>query len=74
MKGSSRTDFNYCYEIELGTMTTQLKIKGIADGCYRYNADGLIIANDFSGLKILLTEVSSGYDCDESSKVSFDYY
>jgi hypothetical protein len=55
-------------------MTAQLKNKGMTDGRYKYNADGLICANDFSGLEILLTEVSSGYGSGDGSKVSFDHY
>jgi hypothetical protein len=61
-------------EIELEAMTAQLKNKGMTDGRYKYNADGLICANDFSGLEILLTEVSSGYGSGDGSKVSFDHY
>lgn len=55
-------------------MTTQLKNKGMTDGRYKYNVDGLIYANDSSGLEILLTEVSSGYGSGNGSKVSFDHY
>ncbi|KAG0745759.1 hypothetical protein G6F57_001287 [Rhizopus arrhizus] len=61
-------------EIELEAMTVQLKNKGMTDGRYKYNADGLICANDFSSLEILLTEVSSGYGSGDSSKASFDHY
>ncbi|KAI9005466.1 hypothetical protein CLU79DRAFT_713129 [Phycomyces nitens] len=46
----------------------------MTDGRYKYYADGLICANDFSSLEILLTEVSSGYGGGNSSKVSFDHY
>ncbi|KAI9340614.1 hypothetical protein BD770DRAFT_422260 [Pilaira anomala] len=46
----------------------------MTDGRYKYKADGLVCANDFSSLEILLTEVSSGYGSSDSSKVSFDHY
>lgn len=61
-------------EIDLEAMTVQLKDKGMTDGRYKYKADGLICANDFSSLEILLTEVSSGFGCTDISKVSFDHY
>ncbi|KAI8646534.1 hypothetical protein BD408DRAFT_336494 [Parasitella parasitica] len=46
----------------------------MTDGRYKYKADGMICANDFSSLEILLGEVSSGYGNSDSSKVSFDHY
>jgi hypothetical protein len=41
-------------------MTAQLKQKGIDDRRFKYNADGIIKANDFSAPEILLTGVSFG--------------
>ncbi|KAG2196235.1 hypothetical protein INT47_007662 [Mucor saturninus] len=61
-------------EIELNSMTTQLKQKGVNDGRYKYNADGTLIASNFSAIEILLTEVSSGYGLKEVAKISFDHY
>ncbi|CAO3650123.1 unnamed protein product [Mucor hiemalis] len=61
-------------EIELNSMTTQLKQKGMNDGRYKYNADGTLVANDLSAIEILLTEVSSGYGFNENGKVSFDHH
>ena len=61
-------------EIELNSMTTQLKQKGMNDGRYKYNADGTLIVNNFSAIEILLTEVSSGYGSNETGKISFDHY
>ncbi|KAG0928310.1 hypothetical protein G6F57_013565 [Rhizopus arrhizus] len=61
-------------EIELNSMTTQLKQKGMNDGRYKYNTDGTLIVNNFSAIEILLTEVSSGYGSNEAGKISFDHY
>ncbi|KAG1103979.1 hypothetical protein G6F42_017151 [Rhizopus arrhizus] len=61
-------------EIELNSMTTQLKQKGMNDGRYKYNADGTLMVNNFSAIGILLTEVSSGYGSNEAGKISFDHY
>ncbi|KAI7855701.1 hypothetical protein BDC45DRAFT_438937, partial [Circinella umbellata] len=47
---------------------------GLKDGRYRYNADGILRANSFSNLEVMLTEVSCGYGKAENSKVSFDHY
>ncbi|KAI7874548.1 hypothetical protein K492DRAFT_137713 [Lichtheimia hyalospora FSU 10163] len=48
--------------------------QGLTDGRYRYCADGIMSADDFSGLEFLLTEVSSGYKNGDTSKISFDHY
>ncbi|CAO3695775.1 unnamed protein product [Rhizopus stolonifer] len=61
-------------EIELDAMTIQIKQKGIMDRRYKYNADGKLIANDFSATEILLTEVSSSYGSNDTGKISFDHY
>ncbi|ORX48590.1 hypothetical protein DM01DRAFT_252525 [Hesseltinella vesiculosa] len=55
-------------------MTNQLKIQGLNDGRFKYNADGTILAHDHFRMEILLTEVSSGFDNADGSKVSFDHY
>ncbi|KAI9486425.1 MAG: hypothetical protein EXX96DRAFT_626596 [Benjaminiella poitrasii] len=60
--------------VELKAMTTQLRNKGLIDGRYKYQSDGLICVDDLSGLETLLTEISSGYDSSDDSKVSFDHY
>ena len=39
-------------EIELEAMIVQLKNKGMTNGRYKYNADGVICAVDFSHLEI----------------------
>lgn len=52
----------------------QLKQQGIRDGRLKYDADGLLRADDFCGLGMLLTEVSSGYGKHDNRKVSFDHY
>ncbi|ORX53578.1 hypothetical protein DM01DRAFT_254743 [Hesseltinella vesiculosa] len=52
-------------------MTKQLSLQGLKDGRLKYLADGVIKVN---GDELLLTEVSSGYDNADSSKVSFDHY
>ncbi|KAI9488790.1 hypothetical protein BDB00DRAFT_771874 [Zychaea mexicana] len=54
-------------------MTTQLKLKGLNNGHYKYNADGIIKDNQ-SDLEILLTEVSSAFGSNEVGKISFDHY
>ncbi|KAJ8661500.1 hypothetical protein O0I10_002766 [Lichtheimia ornata] len=55
-------------------MSTQLNSQGLTNGRYRYCADGIISVDDFSGLEILLTEVSSGFGNSDTSKISFDHY
>lgn len=55
-------------------MSTQMISQGVNDGRYNYCADGIISADDFSGLEVLLTEVSSGYNNNGTSKISFDHY
>ncbi|RCH84376.1 hypothetical protein CU097_002057, partial [Rhizopus azygosporus] len=54
-------------EIELAAMTTQLSQQGLKDGRLRYYADGIMIANSH---EFLLTEVSSGYNSADNSKVN----
>ncbi|KAI9033716.1 hypothetical protein CLU79DRAFT_691975 [Phycomyces nitens] len=55
-------------------MTSQLKQQGIDDRRFKYNADGVIKANDFSAAEILLTEVSSAFNSNDKGKSSFDHY
>lgn len=54
-------------------MTTQLKQKGIDDRRFKYNADGVVKASDFSASEILLTEISSGFNLNDKRKTSFDH-
>ncbi|CEG67732.1 hypothetical protein RMATCC62417_04121 [Rhizopus microsporus] len=54
-------------EIELGAMTTQLLQQGLKDGRLRYYAHSIMIANSH---EFLLTEVSSGYNSADNSKVN----
>lgn len=61
-------------EIELQVMSTQLNSQGLTDGRYRYCADGIISVDDFFGLEILLTEVSSGFGNSDTSEISFDHH
>ena len=61
-------------EIELEAMTIQLRRQGMKDGRYRYNADGILRANNFLNLELMLTEVSCGLNKSDNSKVSFDHY
>ncbi|KAI9496390.1 hypothetical protein BDB00DRAFT_881992 [Zychaea mexicana] len=46
----------------------------MADGRYHYNADGVLRADEFLNMEILLTEVSNGYGSNNSGKSSFDHY
>ncbi|ORE03569.1 hypothetical protein BCV72DRAFT_182948, partial [Rhizopus microsporus var. microsporus] len=52
----------------------QLKNKRMTDDRYKYNVDGMIYADDFSHLELLLIKVSSEYVSNDTGKVSFDHY
>ncbi|KAI9496385.1 hypothetical protein BDB00DRAFT_758338, partial [Zychaea mexicana] len=55
-------------------ITKQLQQSGMKDGRYHYNADGVLRADEFLNMEILLTEVSNGYGSNNSGKSSFDHY
>ncbi|PHZ09803.1 uncharacterized protein RHIMIDRAFT_245995 [Rhizopus microsporus ATCC 52813] len=61
-------------EIELEAARAQLKNKRMTDDRYKYNVDGMIYADDFSHLELLLIKVSSEYVSNDTGKVSFDHY
>ncbi|KAI9497048.1 hypothetical protein BDB00DRAFT_51774 [Zychaea mexicana] len=61
-------------EIELNAITKQLQHSGMKDGRYHYKADGMLRADEFPDMEILLTEVSNGYGSNSTGKSSFDHY
>lgn len=63
----------YPGEIELKSMTLQLKDQGITDKRLRYNADGTILYNNIE-TEVLLSEVSSAFGENNRAKTSFDHY
>ena len=61
-------------EVELAAITKQLQQSRLKDDRYHYNADGILLASDFSGHEILLTEVSNGFGSNSNGKSSFDHH